>query len=71
MIFANAVVDVLEPAPAHGKGLGRFRVEVWGKEPNDYVRVYEIKARDDNMAAREGLDRFVEEIGKLIANEEI
>lgn len=66
MILANAVVDVLEAAPPHGRGLGRFRVEVWGREPHDYVRVYEIAARDDNMAAREGLDRFVKEIGDLL-----
>jgi len=70
MIFANAVVDVLDAPPPHGKGLGRFRVEVWGKEPHDYVRVYEITARDDNMAAREGLDRFSKEIGDLLKKQE-
>ena len=71
MIYANAVVDVIDSPPAHGQGLGKFRVEVWGKEPNDYVRVYEIAAKDDNMAAREGLDRFVDEIGKLIERQDI
>lgn len=70
MIMANAIVDALEAPPPHGKGLGRFRVEVWGKEPHDYVRVYEITARDDNMAAREGLDRFVQEIGDLLKKQE-
>jgi len=70
MIFANAIVDVLSAPPAHGQGLGKFRVEVWGKEPHDYVRVYEIAAKDDNMAAREGLDKFVEEISALIAKKE-
>lgn len=70
MIFANAIVDVLSAPPAHGQGLGKFRVEVWGKAPHDYVRVYEIAAKDDNMAAREGLDKFVEEISALIANKE-
>jgi hypothetical protein len=34
------------------------------------VRIYEITARDDNMAAREGLDRFVEEITKLIEDKD-
>ena len=34
------------------------------------MRIYEITAQDDNMAAREGLDRFVEEIGKLIADKD-
>lgn len=70
MIYANAVVDVVEPAPPHGHGLGRFRVSVWGKEPHDYVRIYDIQAQDDNMAAREGLDRFVEEISRLIEGKE-
>lgn len=69
MIYANAIVDVLDEPPAHGRGIGRFRVEVWGKPPHDYVRVYEIAAKSDNIAAREGLDRFVDEIGRLIENE--
>lgn len=65
-IFCNATVDVIDAPPAHGKGLGKFKVEVWGREPHDYVRIYEITARDDNMAAREGLDRFVAEITELL-----
>ena len=69
MILANAIVDVIDAPPAHGQGLGRFRVECWGREPHDYVRRYEIYAKDDNMAAREGLDRFVDEIGKLVAEQ--
>lgn len=70
MILANAVVDALEEPPPHGKGLGRFRVEVWGKPPHDYVRVYTIDAASDNMAAQEGLRRFVEEVETLIAEED-
>jgi len=66
MIPASAVVDIIERPPAHGQGLGKFKVTVWGKEPNDYVRTYHIQAKDDNMAAREGLDRFVEEISRLL-----
>jgi hypothetical protein len=69
-ILCSATVDVIDAPPAHGHGLGKFKVEVWGREPNDYVRIYEITAQDDNMAAREGLDRFVEEIGKLIADKD-
>lgn len=65
MIFANAVVDVIDEPSVFG-GLGLFRVEVWGREPHDYVRIYEIRAKDDNMAARDGLDRFVKEISRLI-----
>lgn len=65
-IYANATLDVIDEPPAHGHGLGKFRVTVYGKEPHDYVRIYEIQAKDDNMAAREGLDRFVEEITLLL-----
>lgn len=64
-ILANAVLDVeLDPTPVR---LGRFRVEVWGKEPHDYCRTYTIQAASDTLAAQEGLRRFVEEIEALIA----
>lgn len=66
MIYANAIVDVIDAPPAHGQGLGLFKVTVWGKEPHDYVRVYEIQGKDDNMAAREGLERFADEITRLL-----
>lgn len=60
MVMANAIVD--EVRPATPKGLGLFKVEVWGKPPYDYVRTYEIQAKSDNIAAREGLERFVQEM---------
>lgn len=66
MIHANAIVDVITPIPANGGKLGLFRVEVWGRAPHDFVRIYEIWAQDDNIAAREGLDRFCEEIERLL-----
>lgn len=69
MIYANAVVDVLHQSPPSSKELSRFRVEVWGREPHDYVRVYEIAAKTDSIAAREGLDRFVKDIEKLLAEQ--
>lgn len=65
MIFASAIVDVIDAPPPYG-GLGKFRVEVWGKEPHDYVRVYDIQAKTDAEAARSGIDMFVDEITKLI-----
>ncbi len=68
-IFANAVVDIIDSPPAHGHGLGKFKVTVWGKEPHDFVRIYEIQAKEDNIAAREGIDRFVEDIGQLLAKD--
>ena len=66
MIKANAVVDVVTPPPPHGAGLGEFDVQVWGEHPHDYVRKYRIRAASDNMAAREGIERFVTEISVLI-----
>lgn len=70
VIKARAVVDIVEAPPPHGKGLGTFDVEVWGVDPGeDYVRRYRIQAKSDTMAAREGLERFCDEIGKLLARE--
>ena len=65
MILANAVVDVITPATP--RGLGTFKVEVWGVAPNDYVRIYEIQAKSDTMAAQQGLARFTSEIEALLA----
>jgi hypothetical protein len=71
MIHANAVVDVIDAPPAHGHGLGKFHVECWGKYPHDYVRIYDITAKAEDAAAREGLDRFVKEIGELLERQNI
>ena len=62
-VLANAVVDVIKPSTP--LTVGNFRVEVWGKEPYDYVRTYEILAKSDTMAAQEGIQRFVTEMEKL------
>jgi hypothetical protein len=62
-VLANAVVDVLRPATP--QRIGSFRVEVWGKAPYDYVRIYEIMAKTDTIAAQEGIRRFVAEMEKL------
>lgn len=62
-ILANAVVDVIKPATP--VALGHFRVEVWGREPYDYVRYYDIIAANDTSAAQQGIQRFVEEMEAL------
>jgi len=67
-ILASAIVDIIKPATPIG--LGSFRVEVWGKEPYDYTRVYEIQAKSDTLAAQEGIRRFVTEMEKLPAQGE-
>lgn len=64
-IGANAIVDVIRPATP--RTLGMFKVEVWGRAPNDYVRIYEISAKNDTIAAQQGIQRFVKEIGALVA----
>ena len=71
MILASAVVDVIDAPPAHGHGLGRFTVTVYGREPNDYVRIYQITAKSDDVAAREGLDRFVKDINELLERQNL
>ena len=67
MIPCSAVVDVIRPPTPIG--MGSFKVEVWGKEPHDYVRVYTINAMSDTLAAQEGLRRFDEEISLLLSKE--
>ena len=62
-VLANAVVDVVKPATP--VSIGRFKVEVWGKEPYDYVRTYEILAKSDTMAAQQGIQQFVAEMEAL------
>lgn len=62
MVLANAVVDVINES----SGLTKFRVEVWGRQPHDYVRIYEIAAKNQDDAAREGLDRFSTEVSVLV-----
>lgn len=62
-VLASAVVDVLKPATP--VVLGRFKVEVWGKAPYDYVRLYEIMAKNDTIAAQEGIHRFVAEMESM------
>lgn len=62
MIRARAVVDIVKDPLPNGRGLGTFKVEVWGDEPHDFVRLYEIQARSDTMAAQEGISRFVNEM---------
>ena len=70
VIYCRAIVDTINSAPAHGQGLGKFRVEVLGREPHDYCRTYEIAAKDENFAAREGMDKFIEDITALLDNQD-
>lgn len=67
MILANAVVDVIKAATP--QGLGLFKVTVWGVAPNDYVRIYEIQAKSDTVAAQQGIQRFVTDVEALLAAE--
>jgi hypothetical protein len=60
MIQASAIVDVIRPNTA--KAMGMFRVEVWGQDPYDFVRHYEIMAQSDTIAAQQGIARFVAEM---------
>jgi hypothetical protein len=62
-VLANAVVDVIKPATP--QMIGHFKVEVWGREPYDYVRTYEIMAKSDTIAAQQGIARFVAEMENM------
>lgn len=66
-VLANAVVNTIRPATPLKSGL--FKVEVWGIDPFDYVRTYEIEAKNENLAAQEGINRFVAEMETLPAVE--
>jgi hypothetical protein len=59
-VLASAIVDAIKPATA--MAIGNYRVEAWGQPPYDYVRVYEIMAKSDTVAAQEGIQRFVKEM---------
>lgn len=64
-VLASAVVKVIKAATPINLGL--FLVEVWGKEPYDYTRRYEIQAKSDTVAAQEGIRRFVSEMEAMDA----
>jgi hypothetical protein len=65
MIPASAVIEVLRrPSPV---GLGQYKVEVWGRDPHDYVRVYTVEAKSDSLAAQDALRQFGEEISALLS----
>lgn len=53
---ANAIVNHI---------CGSFwEVTVWNADNDDVIRTYTIEAADDNVAAQEGLRRFVAEVSK-------
>lgn len=45
--------------------LGVFRIEVTGALPNDYVRIYTIRAKDERAAVFEAFEKFHDEISAL------
>ena len=65
-VLASATVDVIKPNTP--KTIGSFRVEVWGQNPYDYVRHYEIMAQSDTIAAQEGIRRFIDEMEAIGLN---
>ena len=64
MILCSATVDLVRAGVA--RELSTYRVEVTGKAPHDYVRIYTISARTEDLAAKEGLKRFGEDVAPLI-----
>jgi hypothetical protein len=62
-ILANAIVDLVKPSTPTRMGV--FSVQVWGQDPYDFTRTYEIMAQSDNIAAQQGIQRFVNEMEAL------
>lgn len=65
MILCKAHVETIRPATPHRAGV--FEVIVMGEPPHDYMRTYRIEAKSDSLAARQGIDRFVDQITALVA----
>jgi hypothetical protein len=63
MVLASATVDVIRPSTP--QKLGLFNVHVWGQPPHAEKRDYELLARNDTMAAQEGIRRFVAEMERI------
>lgn len=63
MVLASATVDVIRPATPQRQG--NFRVNVWGQPPYGQTRVYEISAKNETLAAQQGISRFVREMEPL------
>jgi hypothetical protein len=57
-VRANATVDLIEQVP----GESLWEVRVWDADSPQHERVYFVKSSSDNLAAREGIERFVEEM---------
>ena len=62
MVRARAVVDFVRQVKPGERGLNKYRVEVWGDDPYDYVRIYTIDAASDTMAAQTGIGQFIDEM---------
>jgi len=60
VVLASATVDVMKAATPQHQGL--FKVKVWGQSPYDETRFYEIQAMNENVAAQQGISRFVFEM---------
>lgn len=57
---------ILCSATVEDLGSMTWLVEVTGVSPFDHSRTYTIKAKDDNSAAMEGIDLYVEEAECLL-----
>jgi hypothetical protein len=55
LVLADATVDLISRAQRPFL----FRVRVTGKPPHAQMRVYDIAAKTEDLAAMEGIERFV------------
>lgn len=59
-VLVSAMVDRIRPGVP-----SLWSVRVWGQPPHDRERTYDLEAPNDNMAAEEGIRRFVAEMEVL------
>lgn len=61
-VLVDAIIDEIGP--------NWYRVTATGKPPFALTRIYEIYAKSDTMAAREGIRRFVDEMEAMQLKED-
>ena len=67
LVHCSAIVDWLPSIATLARDKFLYRVRVWGRAggPHDFTRIYDIVARTEDEAAKEGLRRFTVEMEGL------
>ena len=57
-VSCSATVDWIPSIERLPKRVSMYRVKVWGRPPFAYARIYDIKAKSEDEAAKQGLALF-------------